>query len=151
MQDHKQHIFDFLKNEKSGVLSTVRANGFPDAAFMYYMVEPDNTICFITRDASRKMLNIEHQNNIVFTVPKLSTKEVVEVRGIAAVLPEDEARVANRLLKLAELIQDDQNVETVLPLLKHTTGTVIVVRIQPTELRWRRYSNLGLEEEKVSV
>lgn len=152
IQEHKQHIFNFLKQQKSGVLSTVRQNGYPDAAFIYYFLDEDRTIYFITRRASRKTLNIDHQSNVVLTVAHELTKEVAQVRGIAEILPTDHQHLTERLLQLAKLVQGEEEVETVLPLLKHTEeGSVVVVRIQPTELRWRRYSALGLEQEKISV
>lgn len=148
---HKEHILDFLRQEKTGVLSTVRANGFPDAALIYYFLDKNNNILFLSRSTSRKMLNIDHQEQVVLTVPRVVVKEVAQVVGIAKVLPSTSPEVAKSLLQLEEMIRNEAEAEAVLPLLKHGDGSVMVVKISPVELRWRRYSAVGLEEEKVSL
>lgn len=149
--ENKKHIFEFLQQEKIGVLSTVRANGFPDAALIYYFLDKNHHIFFLSRSESRKMLNLDHQDHLVLTVPRTATKEVVQVRGAAEILPSGSPEVAENLVHLTELLERSGEEHPILPLLKHTEGSIMVIKINPIELRWRRYSSIGLEEEKISV
>jgi nitroimidazol reductase NimA-like FMN-containing flavoprotein (pyridoxamine 5'-phosphate oxidase superfamily) len=148
---HKKHILDFLGQEKVGVLSTVRENGFPDAAVIYYYLDKNNEISFLSRSNSRKLLNLDHQKQVLLTVLRVATKEVVQVRGVAEIQPSTAPEVAENLVHLIKVLENDDEAETVLPLLKHKTGDIMVVKIHPEELRWRKYSTIGLEEEKVSL
>lgn len=149
--EYKKHIYEFLAQEKVAVLSTVRENGFPDAALIYYYLDAHRNIVFLSRSSSRKMLNLDHQDHIVLTVPRVATKEVVQIRGVAEVMASGAPEVAENLLHLTNMLEHDGEEHAVIPLLKHPEGQVIVVTIRPIELRWRRYSAVGLEEEKISV
>jgi nitroimidazol reductase NimA-like FMN-containing flavoprotein (pyridoxamine 5'-phosphate oxidase superfamily) len=151
VNDRRKYIIDFLQQEKIGFLSMVREDGLPDSTIMYFFLDEHLAVYFLSRNVGQKINNITAHSQVVFSVFRQATKEFIQVRGVANIVPLSSSEIVVMLKKLSERIENEDRVESVLPLLKHTKGEVTMIKIVPAEILWRRYSERGLEEETICV
>lgn len=81
--DRKQRFYKFLKEYPVGVLSTVTSDGDPHGVVIYFDIDKDFNITFITRAETRKHDNIKHNNHVMLTVFEPETQATVQITGIA--------------------------------------------------------------------
>ena len=89
----KQKALEFLKEHTTMVVSTVSPSGEPQASTVYFMVDDDFNIYFLTSKGSRKCENLKSNGKIAFVVgtgPKVVT---IQGGGNAESLDEKEAQV----------------------------------------------------------
>jgi len=68
IRDKKLQAFEFLCDNRLGVISTLSyKNNLPQGSLVYYVVD-EKFIYFITTRQSRKLANINQNNNIAFTI-----------------------------------------------------------------------------------
>ncbi|HZY38982.1 MAG TPA: pyridoxamine 5'-phosphate oxidase family protein [Mucilaginibacter sp.] len=87
----KEFLFDFMRQHKLGVLSTVAGDGRPESALVGIAVSEGLEIVFDTVKASRKYKNLL-QNPMVALVIGWDDETTVQFEGIATELvgPEDD-------------------------------------------------------------
>ena len=73
----------FLSAHKAATLATIATNMIPDAATVFYIVDKDLTIYFMTRIESRKFRNIQKQNVVSMVMTDEKTMETVQLTGKA--------------------------------------------------------------------
>jgi nitroimidazol reductase NimA-like FMN-containing flavoprotein (pyridoxamine 5'-phosphate oxidase superfamily) len=147
--EKQKHIYEILKAEGIGVISTVREGGIPDASLVYYIIQDDGTISINTRSETQKVKNITLNPHILLTVSRVATKEIISVRGEVRIEQSTSSELTKRLNDLAERHSNTDQIDTVLPLLKYNKGPIVFIHIKPVELLWQRYTDKGLEEEFV--
>ena len=136
--DRKQRFYEFLDNNPVGVLSTVTPDGDPHGVVIYYVIDKNFIISFLTRAETRKRDNIKHNNHVMLTVyePRTQTtvqivgtaKEVTdsyEVNGIAGAVMGVSTKIANTGLP---------------PISKLEAGSYVGFRITPEQIRMAVYS-----------
>lgn len=145
---NKQYILSFLKNKRLATLSTVNKEGLPNAAPIYFIVDDKFNFFFVTPIKTQKNINLEFQNNAVLTITDEEKKETVQVRGKA--FRKDELLIET-LAKLADKLNHKLEFTISLPLLKHKNQSKTVIKIEPEEIRMRRYSEKKLEEKIIKI
>lgn len=143
----KKDILTFLKRHTTAVFSTVNKEGRPDAAPLYFVVNDDFDLFFITSDKTQKYLNISFQNETVLTVTDEQTLETVQIRGKAQ---ENQKLLSEIVTLLAEKLTDKLDFPIIFPMLKHE-GQRVVIQVKPYEIRWRKYTDDGLSEKKITL
>ena len=73
----------FLNTHKAATLATVNAKKKPDAASVFYIVDEDLTIYFMTRIESRKFHNLEKQTIVSMVTTDEETMETIQLTGVA--------------------------------------------------------------------
>ena len=76
----KRIAFDFLKSHKTAVIATTAMGEAPQASTIYYIVDNDFSIYFLTGKETRKFKNLERDNRIAFVVgtgPEVATSQGV--------------------------------------------------------------------------
>lgn len=149
--EKQKHIYEILKGEGIGVISTVREGGIPDASLVYYIIQDDGTISINAGSETKKVKNIALNPRILLTVSRIRANETVSIRGEASIEQSNSAELIKRFNELAERRIHNDKIDTVLPLLKYNKGPIVFIHIKPTELLWQRYTDKGLEEEFVAV
>lgn len=86
LSDKREHILEFLKNHNIGVLATVDPNGEPNAATIYFTVDDDLNVSFITKTGTKKHDNLIRQNHAMLVVYEASSQTTVEIVGIASAI-----------------------------------------------------------------
>lgn len=139
-----QYIITFLNKHALAVLSTVDATGNPHGAPIYFVMDTEKNLYFVTPTKTQKNLNLESNPQVALTVVNEATKEMAQIRGVAA---KDDALLPEILPKLAEKINGDEKMATDLPLLRYKDQEKTVVKVSTKTITFRRYSEEGLEEK----
>lgn len=126
----------FLKSTDTMVLSTVSANGEPQAATMYFVSDDDFNLYFITSSESTKNKNLETNNNVAFVVGTGPAVLTIQGGGKAAALDEQEALVFYGLIE--KIAEQSASKWPVLRLM--SGGTFRTFRIKPT---WMTLLHIG--------
>lgn len=158
-QDHtitKEEILDFLNNQRLATVATVKESGLPDAASVYYVVNEDGDLFFLTRKETGKFKNIQQSGEVVVVVTDREKLETVKIQGKAVPMIGDFSIIEKVVTRLAtarsgfsaeagEFIAD---LDKLLPLLKrHEEGGIVAIRVVPYKVRISRYATESLEEE----
>ena len=73
----------FLSAHRAATLATVNAKKKPDAATVFYIVDKDLTIYFMTRIESRKFHNLKKQSIVSMVITDEETMETIQLTGAA--------------------------------------------------------------------
>lgn len=86
-----------------GVLSTVNEEGHPQSASMYYVFGDDLALYFVTREGSRKYLNILKNPHVSFVVTREHPAHTLQFEGVAHEVTDahEENEYFSRLVTLA--------------------------------------------------
>jgi general stress protein 26 len=64
----KREVFNFLNDNNLGYLATISNENEPHCAAVYYIIEPEFSIYFISKSVSKKVKNILNNPKTAFTV-----------------------------------------------------------------------------------
>ncbi|MGB4965914.1 MAG: pyridoxamine 5'-phosphate oxidase family protein [Microgenomates group bacterium] len=142
---NKTYLHQFLQQNLLGVLSTVTSDNIPDAAPIYFIPHASFEIYFITAASTQKVKNINHANDVVLTIMNKDLTETVRVCGKAEITDNDATK---SLGELARSLQYKENFLEALPVLKYKGQKKLVVKIVPTEIRIRQYTEYSFVEKK---
>jgi uncharacterized pyridoxamine 5'-phosphate oxidase family protein len=83
LSNRKRRIYDFLQENSVAVLSSVDPNGNPHGVVIYFMVDANFVIHFLTKKGTRKYDDLIHNNHVVLTAFQPQTQTTVQVTGLA--------------------------------------------------------------------
>jgi uncharacterized pyridoxamine 5'-phosphate oxidase family protein len=130
-------MYDFLKSNPVGVLSTVTKNGDPHGVAIYFSVDEHLTLAFLTRRGTRKYANIAHHNVVMLTVFCRQTQTTLQVSGRASEV-RDELQL-NRIAAatLGSALATSHN--GLPPITKLQAGEYAAFTIKPTQICMAMY------------
>lgn len=136
--DRKQRIYDFLFDTSVGVLSTTDPDGDPHGAAIYYTINKNFEVAFLTKAKTKKYDNLIHNNHVMLTVFEPLTQTTVQVTGIAKAVKSGFAmnEIAARVLGTS-LKTSDAGVP---PLSKLEAGSYVAFKIEPVQIRMAVYA-----------
>jgi uncharacterized pyridoxamine 5'-phosphate oxidase family protein len=140
------YVLNYLHKNMLGVLSTVSSDGMPHAAPIYFVTSYTFEIFFITPRGTQKSMNIDHKNDVLLTVIDESKTETVQIRGSAVEAP---GLLDSTLRQLAEKLHYGATFLDELPVLKYKDQEKIVMKVIPSEVRMRRYTEYAFVEKIV--
>lgn len=131
-------VYEFLQHNHVGVLSTVNKQGRPWGSAVYFVVDEDFNIYFVTRVKTHKYLNLEVQPHASLTVVDGSNQTTVQLAGnISKVPAHDYMNIV--FTKLAGL-RPHNNPNWAPPIEKIHKGDYIALRLTPSTLQYADYS-----------
>lgn len=147
----QDYILQFLQTSIVGTVSTVTADNKPDAAVVYCYVTDDFDVYFLTKEGTQKTLNMRHEPEVVITIPPKegAVKEFVHIRGVAVMLESTE--IISDIMAAVSKLSGTDDVETVLPILKHDSGKLIVTKVMARHIRMRTYKEHGVETREIDL
>lgn len=86
----KEIIYEFLKNHKLGIVSSINADGKPESALVGIAVSEQLEIIFDTVKSSRKYRNINANPHVSFAIG-WNNETTIQYEGEAMVLGDDES------------------------------------------------------------
>ena len=136
--DRKQRFYTFLKDNPIGVLSTVTPDGNPHGVVIYYTIDENFVVSFITKSETRKHDNIKFNNHVALTVFEPREQATVQYLGKAEPVPDsfDVNGIAGAILA-ASLKTSDAGLP---PVSKLEAGSYVGYRITPTQIRMAVYA-----------
>ncbi|MEP7108169.1 MAG: pyridoxamine 5'-phosphate oxidase family protein [Ferruginibacter sp.] len=132
----KEFLFDFIRQHKFGVLSTVSPGNVPESAYVGIAVTQDLKIIFDTLSDTRKYKNILLNPNISFVIG-WDNEKTVQYEGTAKI-PETDER--NKLLQTYFEIFPEKNV------INTDWKTIAYFCVEP---KWIRYSDFSEETRQI--
>ena len=136
--DRKQRFFDFLVTHPVGVISTVDPSGEPHGAVIYYTVDPEFKVYFLTRNKTKKYDNLVHYNHAMLTVCEPKTQTTVQIVGTSEVIKNGYEINSIAGAVLGASVQTSEG--GLLPITKLEAGEYVAFRLTPVQLRMAVYS-----------
>lgn len=131
-------IAKFLSSQKVGVLATASLPGAkPHAASVYYTIDSELNIYFITRSQTTKFNNLQSNPHAAFVVYDVATQTTVQIQGIVKVI-EDKAFFDKVFQEMTAYSKQTSGTET-LPVTRIEPGEYVLFRIRPQSLRLADY------------
>jgi hypothetical protein len=136
--DRKQRIYDFLFETSIGVLSSTDPDGDPHGAVIYYTINKDFEVEFLTKSETKKYDNLIHNDHVMLTVFEPLTQTTVQLTGVANeikdgfIMDEIAGRVLGTSLKTSDA--------GLMPLNKLEAGSFIAFQIKPLQVRMAVYA-----------
>ena len=136
--ERRDRIFGFLRENQVGVLSTVDPNNDPHATAIYYAVEPDLTITFMTKSGTKKSDNIAHNNHVMLLVYEPSSQTTVQIKGKAEKIT-DISRTNKAFSGILQAAWDTSE-DGVPPITRLAAGEYVAYSIKLKEVRMAVYA-----------
>lgn len=131
--ESNQRIYDFLKGNHIGVLATVDPNGNPHAATIYYSIDEEFNVMFMTKNETKKHDNLLHNKHAMLVVYEPTTQTTVQVTGVAKVLS---SKVDTAQIFLDTLITArDTSDAGMPPIAKLRAGDYVAIKLKPVQIR----------------
>lgn len=127
------HVKDFLTSQPVGVISTVNSKGRPHAAVVYFNVNEDLSLTFLTKIDTQKYRNLKRNNHVMIVAYEQESQTTVQVEGQAINItdtPEAE-EVFKRTLQSVEKTSESG----VPPISKLHAGHYVAYKIVPSQIR----------------
>jgi hypothetical protein len=136
--DRQQRIHRFLSQNRIGIVSTISPDMEPHGSVVYFSIDDQFNISFITKSGTRKADNLVHNDRIHMTVFEPLTQAVAQIRGRAHEITDGYAlnRVAAQTLGTAL----DTSESGTPPLTKLEDGGYIGFTITPAQITLAVYA-----------
>lgn len=125
----KKRMYDFMRQNPTGVLSSVTPDGDPHGTVIYYVVGEDLTITFLTKAKTQKYTNIQHANRVALTVLEPLTQTTVQVFGTATEITDNVEinQIAQAILGISLRTSNGEAP----PISKLDAGEAVAFRVKP--------------------
>lgn len=136
--DKKQRIHDFLFATSVGVLSSVNPEGDPHGAVIYFSINEQSVITFLTKSGTRKYDNLKHHDHAMLTVFDAKSQTTVQITGRATEITDnyDINEIAEKTLT-ASIKTSDGGMP---PIMKLKAGEYVAFKIEPVQIRMAVYA-----------
>ncbi len=136
--NRKRRMYTFLRDNPTAVLSSVDADGNPHGTVIYYAIDKDFTISFLTRTQTKKYDNLQHNNRIMLTVFEPATQTIAQVTGTAAEIKDSYEVIAIASTVLAASLKSSAGDTP--PLAKLEAGPYVAFKVKLVQVRMAIYS-----------
>lgn len=136
--DREQRIFDFLFNTSVGVLSSTDPDGNPHGAVIYYSINRNFEVAFLTKSNTKKYDNIVRNKHVMLTVFDPLTQTTVQVTGIAKEIKDGSAVKGTAVRVLGTSLKSSN--AGLMPISKLEAGSFTAFRINPVQVRMAVYA-----------
>ncbi|MEO8105141.1 MAG: pyridoxamine 5'-phosphate oxidase family protein [Candidatus Saccharibacteria bacterium] len=136
--DRKRRMYAFLRNNPTAVLSSVDAIGDPHGTVIYFAIDKDFTISFLTKKQTKKYDNLQYNNRIMLTVFEPHTQTIAQVVGMATEIKSSYEVIAIASTVLAASLKT--NPSGTPPLAKLEAGPYVAFKVDLVQVRMAIYS-----------
>lgn len=134
----QRRIYEFLKTNPVGVLSTITADGSPHGVAIYFSIDEHFTVSFLTRRGTRKYDNIAHNNLVMLTVYCRETQTTAQISGRATEVRSDMQLNRIAAATLGTSLATSKN--GLPPISKLQAGEYAAFSIKPIQIRMATYA-----------
>jgi uncharacterized pyridoxamine 5'-phosphate oxidase family protein len=135
-------IMDYVEANPAAVLSTADKDGTPHGAVIYVMVGSHGTLCFVTKNKTRKFQNILDQPGINLTFFNEKDSSTLQVAGRAFVA--DSPALQNMILDKMKALHAIRS-EWVPPVTKVQAGDFVVVGVEIASARLTSFQGMSMD------
>lgn len=131
--ESNQRIYDFLKAYPIGVLSTVDPNGNPHGAVIYFSVDEEFNLTFVTKNETKKYDNLKRHNHVMLVAFEPISQTTTQITGtVEEITDTNEAQKAFQGLLVNASKTSEEGVP---PISKLYAGGYTSLRIKPVQIR----------------
>jgi len=143
----RETLVAYLNNLNIGVLSTIRPNGTPYSAVVYFVVDHSLNFYFLTKSDTKKSDNLQKNNNASFTTIDLTSMITVQSTGTVEKVIDPEQHTY-MIKSIGEANARKNNPQWPPPISKlQSIGDNIVYKYKPNWLRVGDYSHKLASEQ----
>ncbi len=137
--------FTFLSKQNTAVIATVNVEGRPNTSVIYYYIQRDSKMYFITKSNTVKYLNILTNPHVSLCVYDEDARLTVQASGRVHEVKEEEEQVEvmNKLAK----VRDGHGDAWMPPVSQIKAGKLVVMRVEISELRMTDFKNFHKSDE----
>lgn len=137
LSERQKRIFDFLTRNPVGVLTTVDPDGYPHGVVIYFVVDKQFNVSFLTKTGTKKYDNLLRNNTIMLVAYEPVSQSVAQVVGSAHEINNKDAgkQVAQQVFG-ACLKTSGSGVP---PINKLNAGAYTAFFIEPVQIRLAMY------------
>lgn len=129
ISEEKPEIADFLNRNHVAVLSTADDDGQPHAATIYYFVDADMNIYFMTKEATRKYKNLKANPRAALAIYEASSQATVQIEGTASEITDSDHM--NEIFKHVLAISNQTSQTAIPPVSRLDAGEYKCFRVTP--------------------
>ncbi len=137
LYEDKAKLYTFLSKHNIGVLSTATKDGQPHAATIYFIIDPDLNVYFITKEKTAKSRNLAENPQAALAVFEAQTQTTAQISGdvieVKSVSRLDE--VFRKILAITAKTSES----TIPPVSKLQSGGYRCFSLQPKVVRLAEY------------
>jgi nitroimidazol reductase NimA-like FMN-containing flavoprotein (pyridoxamine 5'-phosphate oxidase superfamily) len=133
----KQRIYNFLKQNRVGVLATVDLDNNPHASAIYYAIDSTFVVSFLTKAKTKKHANLEHNNRAMLVVYEEKTQTTVQISGKASEITD--SRQSHEIFRNTLRASLHKAESAVPPVSKLNAGEYIAYKLEPDEVTMVTY------------
>ena len=138
LSDEKPRITEFLKHNQIAVLATVGSDNRPHTAVIYFYIDADLNIYFITKEKTAKYKNIIENPEVALSVYEPSSQTTVQASGRADIVT-DMTRV-NEIFRHVLAVTKSTSESSIPPISKIEGGEYKCFCIRPRTIRLAEYT-----------
>ncbi len=131
--ESSQRIYDFLKNNRIGVLASVDPNGNPHAATIYFSVDEEFNILFTTKERTKKHDNLVHNNHAMLVTYEPTSQTTAQVTGVTEIV--DNKVQAKQIFIDTLKASRDTSESGNPPISKLQAGGYVAYKLKPVQIR----------------
>lgn len=139
LTDRQWRILNFLELNPIGVISSVTPDGNPHGAVIYFSVDNQFNVFFLTKSGTRKHDNLRHNNHVMLTVFEPITQTTAQITGVATELT-DPAAIAAVAGEVFEVSLKTSSAGPP-PISKLQAGSYVAYMVEPAQIRMATYAN----------
>src|SRR3989344_8163518 len=137
----RETLVAYLNNLNIGVLSTIRPNGTPYSAVVYFVVDHSLNFYFLTKSDTKKSDNLQKNNNASFTTIDLTSMITVQSTGTVEKVTDPEQHTF-MIKSIGEANARKNNPQWPPPISKlDSTGNNVIYKYKPNWIRLANYSH----------
>ena len=140
--EHKR-VVTFLKDHPMGILSTSNRDGEPWGAAVYFLVDDDFNIYFVTRHDSRKYQNMEKNPYASLTVADSETQVTVQLSGDITTMPVQ--KYMDVFFDKFANMRPEGDYQWAPPVDKVHSGSYMPLQLTPTKMQYADYGKHRIE------
>jgi len=136
--ERQQRIYDFLKKHSVAVLSTASNSGQPHGVVIYYDIDKDFDITFITKTNTLKHQNLMENNRLMLTVFESRSQTVCQISGSSRDIKNTEQTqaITESILRKSLALSGPGEI----PISKINSGEYVAIRVLPTKIKFSVYA-----------
>ena len=148
IQMSQEETLEFLRTNKTAILTSVGKEGYPHPMPMWFLVEDDGTVVFTTFRKSQKVKNIEANPRVGILVE--SGEEYSQLKGVLvhsqAKITDDLDETLNTMVRLAggdPMTQNLEERENLRNAIRPSAKKRVVIRCVPEKFITWNHTKLG--------
>lgn len=138
LSDEKPKITEFLKNNQIAVLASVGSDKRPHTAVIYFYIDADLNIYFITKEKTAKYQNIIENPEVALSVYEPSSQTTVQASGKAEII--SDVTKVNEIFRHVLSVAKSTSESSIPPISKIEGGEYKCFCIRPTSIRIAEYT-----------